>query len=67
MRSNFERPRALRTNVVARFTKLAGATNVSLDVLQVGQYQNPYIGMRFDERCRSAGALEARLLAAAAG
>ena len=66
-RSSFERPDTLRTNVVARFTTLAGATNVSLDVLQVGQYQNPFVALRFDERCRSAGGLEVRLLDAAGG
>jgi hypothetical protein len=66
-RSSFERPMALRTNLVARFTTLAGATNASLDVLQVGQYQNPYVALRFDERCRSVGGLETRLLDAAAG
>ncbi len=66
-RSSFERPKALRTNVVARFTTLAGATHVSLDVLQVGQYQNPFVALPFDERCRSVGGLEMRLLDAAAG
>lgn len=66
-RSSFERPDLLRTNVVARFATLAGATHVSLDVLQVGQYQNPFVALRFDERCRSAGGLEVRLLDAAAG
>ncbi|MGD9507336.1 MAG: hypothetical protein AB7I59_01185 [Geminicoccaceae bacterium] len=65
-RRGFERPFTLRSNVVARFTTPAGRTLVSLDVLQVGRYRNPYVGIEFDERCRSTGALEALLLAAAA-
>jgi hypothetical protein len=64
-RRSFERPFNLRTNVVARFTTPAGKTLVSLDVLQVGRYQNPYVALEFDERCRSTGALEAALLDAA--
>ena len=64
-RRSFERPFTLRSNVVARFTTPSGRTLVSLDILPVGRYRNPYIGIEFDERCRSTGALEALLLAAA--
>jgi hypothetical protein len=64
-RRSFERPFSLRSNVVARFTMPAGRTLVSLDVLQAGRYRNPYIGIEFDERCRSTGALEVLLLGAA--
>ena len=31
----------------------------------VGRYRNPYVGIEFDERCRSTGALETLLLTAA--
>ena len=41
-RRSFERPVGLRTTVVVRFTVLGQATNVSLDLLQVEQYRNPY-------------------------
>lgn len=61
-RRSFERPFSLRTNIVARFTMPAGRTLVSLDVLQVGRYRNPYVGIEFDDRCRSTGALEKLLL-----
>lgn len=64
-RRSFERPFSLRSNIVARFTTPSGRTLVSLDILQVGRYRNPYVAIEFDERCRSTGALEALLLAAA--
>lgn len=64
-RRSFERPFSLHTKIVARFTSPAGRTLVSLDVLQQGRYRNPYVGIEFGEVCRSTGALEMLLLAAA--
>ena len=65
-RRSFEQPVGLRTTVVVRFMVMGRATNVSLDLLQVGQYRNPYANFSFEERCPSAGGLEQRLLDAAA-
>ena len=64
-RRSMEQPFALRSNVVARFTAPADRTLVSLDVLLAGRYRNPFVGIEFDERCRSTGGLEALLLGAA--
>jgi hypothetical protein len=66
-RQSFERPIGQRTVLVARFTTPAGRTTASLDILQVAHYRNPYVGLPFEERCRSTGVLEARLLDAAQG
>ncbi len=59
-RRSFERPIGRRAVVVARFMPLGGRTTASLDLLQAGIYRNPYVGVTFEERCRSTGALEAR-------
>jgi hypothetical protein len=65
VRASFERPEGVRTVVVARLTTLAARTHLSLDVLQVARYRNPYVNLLFEERCRSTGILETRLLDAA--
>jgi hypothetical protein len=65
VRASFERPKGVRTVVVARLTNLAGRTHLSLDVLEVARYRNPYVNLSFEERCRSTGLLETRLLDAA--
>ena len=64
-RASFERPESVRTVVIARATTLAGKTHLSLDVLEVARYRNPYVNLTFEERCRSTGILETRLLDAA--
>jgi len=64
-RRGFARPIGRRAVVVARFLPLGGRTTASLDLLQAGVYQNPYVGVSFEARCRSTGALEALLLDAA--
>ena len=51
--------------MIARATTLAGKTHLSLDVLEVARYRNPYVNLTFEERCRSTGILETRLLDAA--
>jgi hypothetical protein len=64
-RASFERPTGVRIVVVAQATTLAGSTHLSLDVLEVGRYRNPYVNLTFEERCRSTGILETKLLDAA--
>lgn len=66
-RRSFERPVGRRAVVVVRFMPLGGRTITSLELLQAGAYRNPYVGMMFEECCRSTGALEVKLLDAAEG
>jgi hypothetical protein len=64
-RRSTERPIGMRTTVVARFTRPGADTIVSVDVIHVGRYQNPYVALEFDELCRTNGGIEHLLLAAA--
>jgi hypothetical protein len=64
-RRSTERPIGMRTTVVARFTRPGADTIVSVDVIHVGRYQNPYVALEFDEVCHTNGGLEHLLLAAA--